>query len=706
MSDPRFLNPEVSLCRSISYAGGLVAIGAIYFALAKGGLALASIHPSATPIWPPTGVALAAVLLWGYRIWPAIFAAAMIANATTAGSVATAIAIATGNSLEAVVGAYLINRWSGGCNTFSTPNSVAKFALICVVIATPISASIGLSSLAAAGYIEQTNFADAWVTWWLGDVTGALVIAPVIVLWASSHYHAFNRNDFWETIGVFATAAAVGLIAFSPLIEQTPSRDPLGFLVILPMLWAALRRGPRDTATVVLVLAGMTIWGTLTGGGPFTTADLNASFLLVLMFLISITVPSLLLSADVEVRKKAEERLRRARVELERKVAERTQELELASAAKSRFFAMASHDLRQPLHALGLFVAQLRTPLEPGERARTIERVDATRKEMDEMFNSLLDISRIDAGMLNPDISEFPIGRLLQKGETAFDQATREKGLRLRVRPSDAWVRSDAMLLERILRNLVSNAVRYTLRGGILVGCRRRGEMLRIEVYDTGPGIPEDQRQNIFGEFFQVPAPEQNRSGGLGLGLAIVDRLGLLLNHPIELASTVGRGSRFTILVPKVDECVRAAAPADLPYPGAFAVDGKAILVIADTPIVQEGTGGLLSKWGCSVLAAGSDEAGLIRLAEREQRPDLIISDYHLARGKTGIRAIEQINAAFGSSIPAILISGDTAAEPLRDAKDRGYVLLHKPVDPMQLRAVMHKLFRDHDGGRDAGAVS
>ena len=699
----RWLGPEINFRRGISYAGGLVAIGVIYFALAKGGLALASIHPSATPIWPPTGVALAAVLLWGYRTWPAIFTAAVIVNATTAGSVATAIAIATGNSLEAVVGAYLINRWSSGCNTFSTPNSVAKFALICFVIATPISASIGLTSLATAGYIERTNFANAWVTWWLGDVTGALVIAPVIVLWASSHYHAFNRNEFLETVGVLATAAAVGLIAFSPLIEQTPSRDPLGFLAILPMLWAALRRGPRDTATVALVLAGITIWGTLTGGGPFTTADLNVSFLLVLMFLISITVPSLLLSADVDVRKKAEESLRRAQIDLERKVAERTQELELANAAKSRFLAMASHDLRQPLHALGLFVAQLRTPLKSGERTKTIERVDATRKEMDEMFNSLLDISRLDAGILTPKITEFPIARLLQKIETRFDQATREKGLRLRVRRSDAWVRSDAMLLERILLNLVSNAVRYTLRGGIVVGCRRRGEMLRIEVWDSGPGIPEDQKQNIFGEFFQLPAPERSRYGGLGLGLAIVDRLRLLLNHQIDLASTVGRGSRFAILVPMADECVTSTEPVDSPHPAAFAVEGKVILVIADAPIVLEGTGGLLGKWGYSVLTSGSDEAALTRLAERQQRPDLIISDYHLASGKTGIQAIEQINAAFGSSIPAILISGDTAPEPLRDAKDRGYILLHKPVDPMRLRAVMHEFFVDHDDRRDTG---
>lgn len=622
----------------------------------------------------------------------------MVANATTAGSVATSIAIATGNSLEAVVGAYLVNRWSGGCNTFSTPNSVAKFALICVVIATPISASIGLTSLATVGYIEPKYFADAWITWWLGDATGALVITPVIVLWAAGHHYAFSRNEFLETVGVLATAAVVGLIAFSPLIEQTPGRDPLGFLAILPMLWAALRRGPRDTATVALVFAGTTIWGTLMGGGPFTSEDLNSSFLLVLMFLISITVPSLLLSADVEVRKKAEESLRRAQVDLEHKVAERTQELELANAAKSRFLAMASHDLRQPLHALGLFVAQLRTPLNSVERTKTIERVDAARKEMDEMFNSLLDISRLDAGMLTPKITEFPIAHLLQKLERTFNQATREKGLQLRIRRSNAWVRSDAMLLERILLNLVSNAVRYTLWGGIIVGCRRRGETLRIEVWDTGPGIPEDQKRNIFGEFFQVPAQERSRSGGLGLGLAIVDRLRLLLNHQIDLASHVGRGSRFAIELPMVDECVTSTAPVDSPYPGAFSPEGKLILVIADAPMVTEGTGGLLRNWGYSVLTAGSDEAALMRVTQRQQRPDLIISDYHLANGKTGIRAIEQINAAFGSSIPAILISGDTAAEPLRDANERGYILLHKPVDPMRLRAVMHELFRDHGG--------
>jgi signal transduction histidine kinase/FixJ family two-component response regulator len=382
---------------------------------------------------------------------------------------------------------------------------------------------------------------------------------------------------------------------------------------------------------------------------------------------------------------------------LERKVAERTHDLEYANAAKSRFLAMASHDLRQPLHALGLFVAHLRMPLKPRERAKTVERVDAAVGEMTEMFNSLLDISKLDAGVLVPKIVEFSIARLLQKIETAFDQTAREKGLRLRVVRSDAWVRSDALLLERILLNLVSNAMRYTLRGGVIVGCRRRGEMLRIEVWDSGPGIPEDHRQNIFGEFFQLPTAERDRYGGLGLGLAIVDRLRRLFNHEIELTSTVGRGSRFAILVPMAADRLTSVETVRSPHPAAFAVEGKLILIIDDAPIVLEGTSRLLGKWGYSVVTADSDEAALIQLAEREQHPDLIISDYHLANGKTGIEAIERIDAAFGASIPTILISGDTAPERLRDARDKGYILLHKPVDPMRLRAVMHQLFKDHE---------
>ena len=200
-------------------------------------------------------------------------------------------------------------------------------------------------------------------------------------------------------------------------------------------------------------------------------------------------------------------RLRMALAERNRELAERNREVERANLAKSRFLAVASHDLRQPLHALNLFAAQLRHQTDPAERARLVARIDAAIASMNELFNALLDMSKLDAGVLAPDIAEFPVGHLLDRIETTFAAAAREKGLRFSVVPSSAWVRSDAILLERILLNLVSNAIRYTSRGGVIVGCRRRGDSVRIEVWDSGIGLAEDQHRSIFGEFYQVGAP-------------------------------------------------------------------------------------------------------------------------------------------------------------------------------------------------------
>src|SRR5262245_3365822 len=207
---PHPLAPRTSFRRGLNYAAGLIGIGLTYLVLAKSGLALALIHPSASSIWPPTGFALAAMLLWGYRTWPAIFLAAMVANATAAGSIGTAISIATGNTLEALVGAALINLWCNGRDTFSTSITVAKFAVICAVFATPISATVGISSLAIAGYAEWANFADIWLTWWLGDMISALVVTPVVVLWALSDSHSFRRAELIKSAAVIALAVAVG----------------------------------------------------------------------------------------------------------------------------------------------------------------------------------------------------------------------------------------------------------------------------------------------------------------------------------------------------------------------------------------------------------------------------------------------------------------------------------------------------------------
>src|SRR5580704_15590067 len=243
-------------------------------------------------------------------------------------------------------------------------------------------------------------------------------------------------------------------------------------------------------------------------------------------------------------------RLQESYAGLEGKVEERTRQLEAANQAKSRFVAVASHDLRQPLHALGLFVEQLQGKLRASERAHIISRIKDALSATNELFTALLDISKLDAGATTVNITVFPVAQLLAHAETTFAGAAREKELTFRALPSDAWVRSDFILLQQIVFNLVHNALRYTRSGGVLVGCRKHGDQLRIEVWDSGIGIAADQHDKIFGEFYRLGEPDRDRRAGLGLGLAIVDRLCRLLNHPIEVKSTVGKGSVFAVTVP------------------------------------------------------------------------------------------------------------------------------------------------------------
>jgi signal transduction histidine kinase len=384
---------------------------------------------------------------------------------------------------------------------------------------------------------------------------------------------------------------------------------------------------------------------------------------------------------------------------LEHKVDERTHQLELANLAKSRFLAAASHDLRQPVQALGLFVEQLHGHMKSAEGSRLVERIDAAVAAMNELFNALLDISKLDAGVLRCELTEFPIARLQQRIESTFAEAAREKGLSFRFVASSVWVRSDFILLERIVLNLVSNAVRYTEAGGVVVGCRRRGDTVRIDVWDSGSGIPEDQRRNIFGEFYRLAG--SNIDGGLGLGLAIVDRLCRLLDHPIELASTSGKGSRFSVTVPAAAAQATFAEPQAASVPAIDVSNGKFVIVIDDDALVLDGMCGMLRDWGCRVVAAETPGAALAGTAGA-QRPDLIISDYRLANGQSGIAAIAELRQAFGTSIPAFLISGDVAPERLREAQEGGHYLLHKPVRPMKLRAILSQLLKD---GAIAGPI-
>src|SRR6476620_9126026 len=295
----------------------LILVGIAYFALAYLGLRLASINPSATPIWPPTGFAIAAILLWGNRITPGIFIGALLINQLTAGSIFTSLAIAGGNTLEAVLAGYLVRHWAQGEQVFDTPTGIAKFTLISLA-ATLVSATIGVSSLTVAGYAEVSSFISVWLTWWLGDLAGALVVTPVVVLWCKSKPASLRPPEITGTALTYFAAVAVGVMVFGcPVMHHIPVHEALGFLVVLPLLWASLRQGPRDTATVALIISVFAVGCTLLQCGPFAKPSLNDSFILLLAFTISTSVLSLALSTDVEVRNRTENQLRQRALETE-----------------------------------------------------------------------------------------------------------------------------------------------------------------------------------------------------------------------------------------------------------------------------------------------------------------------------------------------------------------------------------------------------
>jgi signal transduction histidine kinase/ActR/RegA family two-component response regulator len=360
-----------------------------------------------------------------------------------------------------------------------------------------------------------------------------------------------------------------------------------------------------------------------------------------------------------------------------------------ASRAKSRFLASASHDLRQPVHALGLFVGALRSREMDEEARRLVDRIEGSIAALDGLFTAILDISRLDAGAVEVHHRAFPIQPLLER--VCRDEAAEaaRKQIVLRLIPCRLNVESDPILLERILRNLVANAVRYTDAGRVVVGCRR-GERLGIEVWDSGRGIPLDQHELIFQEFYQISNPERDRSRGLGLGLAIVRRLTQMLDIELTLRSAPDKGSVFRLAVRL------AAAGASIPAQAIDLPSGtlnpRFVLVVDDETAVQEAMRALLTAWGHTVTTAGSGREMLERTVDCATPPDLIICDYRLRGDESGIDTIQRLRSEFNDDIPAIIMTGDTAPDRIREAMASGCFLMHKPVSNSKLRAAITNL--------------
>jgi len=364
---------------------------------------------------------------------------------------------------------------------------------------------------------------------------------------------------------------------------------------------------------------------------------------------------------------------------------------EKAEKAKTQFFASASHDLRQPVQSLFFFAQALADRFKGQPGAELVSSMELPLDALKLLLDSLLDVSRLDAGIVEPTPTEFALAPLIERLAAEYGPRAKSRGIVLSAVSTSAWVRTDPMLLERMVRNLIENALRYIVHGGILIGCRRGRNAVRIAVVDTGIGISEHQQEMVFDEFVQIGNPERDRTKGLGLGLAIVKRLAVLLDHRVTVSSKLGRGSAFSIELPLV--AVPLAPTGVLQQHNTLIPANDPgrplIVVIDDEAIILLSLRALLENWKYEVVAAMSGEDAVRLLGDAGRVPDMIIADYRLGEGKTGIQAIRDIHKACHSDVPAIVLTGDTAPERVAEVKGSGFRLIHKPVTSAMLRKVL-----------------
>lgn len=400
---------------------------------------------------------------------------------------------------------------------------------------------------------------------------------------------------------------------------------------------------------------------------------------------------------DITVHRKAEQALKEANITLEQRVEKSSQELDdltsqliEANTSKTRFLAAAGHDLMQPLNAAKLFASTLAQHQLNEEQRTLLSHLEGSLQSAEDVLSVLVEISKLDAGAMEPTLRPIRLAAVLKPLRDEFTALAAEKGLQLRFRQCDYWVMSDAHWLRRIIQNLLSNAVRYTNKGGILLGCRKRGEELVIEVWDTGPGIPRSKLKEIFGEFRRLNQEYQDTKG-LGLGLAIVDRMAKRMNHQVDVDSWVGNGTRFRITLPLTEaQADEQLAPQEGISRATGSFEGLKTFCIDNDAEVLAGMNALLSSWHCNVYACRD----LAEAAEVPFRPQIMLADYQLDNEETGLQAMKVLRQHFNEDIPGVLITADPRPEVEKEARELGFWFLRKPVRPAALRALIRRLIR------------
>jgi signal transduction histidine kinase/CheY-like chemotaxis protein len=643
----------------------------IYFAAGKFGLTyFGLVHPSASPVWMPTGIAMAALLLYGFRLAPAVLVGAFLVNLSTAGSILSSLGVAGGNTLEALVGVWLVRRFAGGRNAFASSTGLLKFAGLAAGLATAVSATIGVASLTLGGLARAENWGDIWITWWLGNAAGAMLMTPLIVLWVMRQDQQWSRQEVRETVLLWVATGTIGAAIF---LHPTLSRIPLAFVCFAPLVGGALRLGPRELSAAVGLLAVIATAATAMGHGPLLLATPNESLLVLQAFLIIVALTALPLSALTVERRSLLERERAARALAD-----------AASRAKDEFLAIVSHELRNPLAAISTAAAALDTgALAPRHSARMVESIRRQAKTLARLIDDLLDIGRATGYKLVLRKEPLELACVVQGAVDALVAARALDPQRIELALEPVWIDGDPARFAQIVENLVDNALKHTPAGRrIAVTVRADGHHAELRVEDEGSGIRPELLPSVFEPFFQAEQGLDRSTGGLGLGLTLARRLAELHGGTIEAASGgQGRGSSFVV------RCPRLAAPAATPAAARQAASPpgllQRLLIVEDNADARQALRTLLEVLGHEVHEAADGESGFA--AALALKPDVVLIDLGLPQidGYEVARRLRKMN----QTMRLVALTGYGRAIEVQRAREAGFdEHLLKPATTEQLR--------------------
>ena len=613
--------------------------------------------------------------------WPVVVgvvAATIAANLLGDRNIWSSVFFAVANAGEAVIVAGLIHRFCGSPFELNELRRVlALFAA--AAVATSLSGIVG-----TVGFVLFHGSAASppviWFHWFSSDAIGIIAVAPLAIGLASLARNLPPRREIAE--GVLALAVVSLVCALLVFLPNEPWTAVLAIGALCPLLlWIASRLRPAFTAVATFIIAITIVWTTIFAIGIF--GDLHLSIeervLGAQATILAISLGALVLAALFSERRLHESAI----LQREARLQDAWKSAELANRAKSSFLAAASHDLRQPLQTLKFLQAALEPHHPSGEARNLVVGIGQSLDTMTSILSSLLDVNRLESGNLRPSVSEFSLDEIFESLAGDFVAPVQEAGLRLCIVRSELIIRSDRRMLAEMIRNLLSNAVRYTDRGRILLGCRRAGDNVRIEVWDSGVGITEDQLPHIFDEYYQ--GSDGAERGGFGLGLAIVKRLGEVLDHSIDVRSIPGKGTRFFIEVPRGGSSsvkVPETAPPVRPHNEAFL---GSVLAIEDEASVRSALGRLLKKRGVDATIVATATEALTLVRAQGLRPDVLLCDYNLRGSGNGIETIRHLRAALGRNVPAIVMTGDIRSQTVDSISAQGVSVLIKPFSADEL---------------------